>query len=52
MKSGMKVLISPLDVAPDAVLVDLKNEARALPVDTPAVNTEREAFIRFVQTAP
>ena len=67
-ESGLKALVSPLDAAPEAVLVDLKNESRALLGaivprekrwffykllgDTPAVNAERDAFIRFVQTAP
>ncbi len=67
-ESGLKGCTSPLDSAPGAVLVDLKNDPRALLGaiipregrwwfykllgDAPAVTAEREAFIRFVQTAP
>ena len=67
-EAGLKALVSPLEGAPGAILVDLKNDARALLGaiipregrwwfykllgDTPAVNAERAAFIRFVQTAP
>ncbi|MCE9611422.1 MAG: DUF1795 domain-containing protein [Chthoniobacter sp.] len=66
--AGLKALVAPLDTAPGAILVDLKNDARAmlgaivprgerwwfykLMGDTAAVTAEREAFIRFVQTAP
>ena len=65
---GLKALVSPIDAAPGAILVDLKNDPRALlgaivprdgrwwfyklMGDAPAVNAEREAFVRFVQTAP
>ena len=67
-ESGLKALVSPLDGSPDAVLVDLKNESRALLGaivprgerwffykllgDALAVNAAREAFVQFVQTAP
>ena len=67
-EAGLKPLVSPIEGARGAILVDLKNEARAmlgaivprdgrwwfykLMGDAPAVNAEREAFIRFVQTAP
>ena len=67
-EEGLKPLISPIEGAPGAQLVDLKNDAKAmlgaivprdgrwwfykLMGDAPAVNAEREAFIRFVQTAP
>lgn len=67
-EAGLKALVTPLDAAPGAILVDLKNDAKAmlgaivpregrwwfykLMGDTPAVTAEREAFVRFVQTAP
>jgi hypothetical protein len=67
-EAGLKALVTPLDAAPGALLVDLKGDAKAmlgaiipregrwwfykLMGDTAAVTAEREAFIRFVQTAP
>ena len=67
-EEGLKPLVSPIEGAAGAQLVDLKNDARALlgaivprdgrwwfyklMGDAPAVNAEREAFVRFVQTAP
>ena len=67
-EADLKALVAPLDTAPGAILVDLKNDPRALlgailpregrwwfyklMGDAPAVNAERDAFIRFVQTAP
>ncbi len=67
-EAGLKPLVTPLDGAPGAQLVDLKNDAKAmlgaivpregrwwfykLMGDTAAVSAEREAFVRFVQTAP
>ena len=67
-EEGLKPLVSPIEGAAGAQLVDLKNDAKAmlgaivprdgrwwfykLMGDAPAVNAEREAFIRFVQTAP
>ncbi len=65
---GLKALVSPIEAVPGAILVDLKNDPKAMlgaivPRDgrwwfykfmgeAPAVNAEREAFVRFVQTAP
>jgi hypothetical protein len=67
-EAGLKTLVAPLDAAPGGQLVDLKGDAKAmlgaiipregrwwfykLMGDTAAVTAEREAFIRFVQTAP
>ena len=67
-EEGLKPLVSPIEGAAGAQLVDLKSDAKAmlgaivpregrwwfykLMGDAPAVNAEREAFIRFVQTAP
>ena len=67
-EAGLKPLVSPLADVPGAQLVDLKADAKAmlgaivprdgrwwfykLMGDAPAVNAEREAFVRFVQTAP
>jgi hypothetical protein len=67
-EEGLKPLVSALPVAPGALLVDLKNDAKAmlgaivpregrwwfykLMGDAPAVNAAREAFVGFVQTAP
>ena len=67
-EAGLKPLVSPIEGAPGATLIDLKNDAKAmlgaivpregrwwfykLMGDAPAVNAEREAFVRFVQTAP
>ena len=67
-EEGLKPLVSSIEGAAGAQLVDLKNDAKAmlgaivpregrwwfykLMGDTPAVTAEREAFIRFVQTAP
>lgn len=67
-EEGLKPLVSPLEAAPGGQLIDLKNDAKAmlgaivprdgrwwfykLMGDTPAVTAEREAFVRFVQTAP
>jgi len=67
-EAGLKALATPLDAAPGALLVDLKNDARAmlgaivprgerwwfykLMGDAAAVTAEREAFVRFVQSAP
>ena len=67
-EEGLKPLVSPIEGVPGALLVDLKSEAKAmlgaiipregrwwfykLMGDAPAVTAEREAFIRFVQTAP
>ncbi len=67
-EAGLKGFVTPLDGAPGAILVDLKNDAKAmlgaivpregrwwfykLMGDTPAVTAERAAFVRFVQTAP
>ena len=67
-EAGLKALVTPLDGASGAILVDLKSDPKALLGaiipregrwwfykllgDTPAVTAEREAFIRFVQTTP
>ena len=67
-EAGLKALVTPLEGAPGAMLVDLKSDAKAmlgaivpregrwwfykLMGDTAAVTAERAAFIRFVQTAP
>ncbi len=67
-EEGLKPLVTPIEGAPGAQLVDLKADAKAmlgaivprdgrwwfykLMGDTPAVTAEREAFVSFVQTAP